>query len=168
MYVENHYSQNQLKALIKKQSNAKIALRLETVLLAKQGRTAVEILQLLPLSRRTVQNYVSRYNQYGLKGLEDNYAGGNSLKLTQQQKQKLTSYIDAQAADPSGGVRRACDLREWIKENIGVLYSLSGVYYLLHSMGYSCLMPRPRHHRADTNLQQEFKKNFWTRYRKSQ
>lgn len=164
MYVEDYHSQKQLRDLIKKERNSKVTLRLQAVLLAKQGKTAVEIPQLLPLSRRTVQIWVSRYNRYGLKGLEDNHTGGNSFKLTEQQKRKLTSYIDAQACDVSGGVRRAEDLRDWIQQNMGVLYSLSGVYYLLHRLGYSCLMPRPRHHKADPQTQQEFKKNYWTRY----
>jgi len=164
MYVENHHSEKQLKDLVKRQKNSKVTLRLQAVSLAKQGKTAVEITELLPLSRRTVQIWVSRYNRYGPKGLQDNHTGGNSFKLNEQQKQKLINYIDAQASDPCGGVRRAEDLRDWIQQNIGVLYSLSGVYYLLHSLGYSCLMPRPRHHKADPETQQEFKKNYWTRY----
>ena len=168
MFIENHHSSEHLKQLIRKQTNAKMAMRLQVVLLAMEGKTSVEIPMLLPLSRRTVQKCVFRYNRYGLKGLQDNYIGGNSVKLNQQQKQKITNYIDAQANDISGGVRRASDLQDWIKENTGVMYSLSGVYYLLHSMGYSCLIPRPRHHKADPKAQQEFKKNFWTRCRKSQ
>ena len=168
MYIENHHSQEQLKDLIRKQSNARIALRLQAVLLAEQGKAAVEIAKLLPLSRRTIQNRISRYNQHGFEGLKDKHAGGNRFKLDEQQKQKLTNYIDAQAIDPCGGVRRAEDLRDWMKQNIGVLYSLSGVYYLLHSLGYSCLMPRPRHHKANLQLQQQFKKNLWTRCSNSQ
>lgn len=163
MHVEDHHTQKQLRDLLRKQRNAKVALRLQAVSLAKAGKTAVEIPQLLPLSRRTVQIWIGRYNQYGSKGLQDNHVGGNSFKLNEQQKQKLINYIDSQASDPCRGIRRAEDLRDWMKQNIGVPYSLSGVYYLLHSLGYSCLMPRPRHHKADLEAQQEFKKNFWTR-----
>ena len=168
MFVKNHHSKEHLRQLIKKQTMAKMAMKLQVVILAMDGKTSVEIPTLLPLSRRAVQKCIFRYNRYGIKGLQDNYIGGNSVKLNQQQKQKIINYIDTQAADISGGVRRAWDLQDWIKENTGVMYRLSGVYYLLHSMGYSCLMPRPHHHKADPQAQQEFKKNFWTRCRKSQ
>ena len=39
MYVENHHSQKQLKDLIKKQNNAKMALGLQAILFAKRGKT---------------------------------------------------------------------------------------------------------------------------------
>ncbi|MFC1781069.1 transposase [Planctomycetota bacterium] len=36
-----------------------------------------------------------------------------------------------------------------LEREFGVVYSLWGVYDLLHRLGYSCLCPRPQHEKAD-------------------
>ena len=49
-------------------------------------------------------------------------------------------------------------LRRWIEKQFGTIYSLTGAYDLLHRLGYSWLMPRPRHAKASKEAQEEFKK----------
>ena len=53
---------------------------------------------------------------------------------------------------------RGEDLRVVLREEFSADYSLSGVYALLHRLGYSSLVPRPRHPDADPNAQEAFKK----------
>ena len=43
MFVENHHSKEHLRQLIKKQNNVKMAMRLQVVLLAMEGKTSVEM-----------------------------------------------------------------------------------------------------------------------------
>jgi len=47
-------------------------------------------------------------------------------------------------------------------QRIRRFYRLSGVYALLHRLGYRCLMPRPRHPKADSQAQEAFKKSRGT------
>ena len=49
-------------------------------------------------------------------------------------------------------------LREKIQQRFNVIYSLDGVYKLLHRLGYNDLMPRPRHPDADPAAVEAFKK----------
>ena len=49
-------------------------------------------------------------------------------------------------------------LRERIEQRFGKVYSLNGVYKLLHRLGYNDLMPRPRHPDADPAALAAFKK----------
>ena len=163
MYVANHRSSGQLKLIAKQQSQAKILLRLQAVILAQAGHTAPEIAKILSVTYRTVQYWIQRYNRHGLDGLRDLRRGGNQRKLSDQQEQQVKRYLDYQADDPTGGVRRGQDLRQWIHQQFGVLYSLPGIYDLLHRLGYRCLMPRPRHRKADPQQQRAFKKTFWQR-----
>lgn len=158
MYVTEHHSIDQLRELIKAERSAKIARRLQAVLLAKQGLTAPQIAKLVPMSRRIIQNWVYRYNGFGSEGLADRYRGGNKNKLDRYQQQQLQAHIDKAADDPHDGIRRGQDVRQWLKEQFGVCYSLSGVYEVLHRLGYRPLMPRPRHHKADLQAQEAFKK----------
>ena len=161
MYVANHLSSEELKGLAKQQSQAKLLLRLQAVSLAQAERTAPEIAKILSVTYRTVQYWIQRYNRHGFDGLRDLRQGGNQRKLTDQQEQQIKKYLDCQADDPTGGVRRGQDLRQWVHQQFGVLYSLPGIYDLLHRLGYRCLMPRPR--KADPQQQRAFKKTFWQR-----
>jgi hypothetical protein len=56
-------------------------------------------------------------------------------------------------------------LREKIQERFGKLYTLDGVYKLLHRLGYNDLMPRPSHPETDPAAMENFKKrncpNVW-------
>jgi hypothetical protein len=58
-------------------------------------------------------------------------------------------------------------LRERIEQLFGKVYSLAGVYKLLHRLGYNDLMPRPRHPDTDPAALEAFKKrncrSAWTR-----
>jgi transposase len=160
MYVANHLSSEKLRKLAKQQSQVRILLRLQAVILAKAEHTAPEIAEILSVTYRSVQYWIQRYNRQGLEGLRDLRRGGNQRKLTDQQEQQIKKYLDYQADDPTGGVRRGQDLRQWIHQQFGVLYSLPGIYDLLHRLGYRCLMPRPRHRKADPQRQRAFKKTF--------
>ena len=131
-----------------------------------QGQTAPDIATALSSSRRTVQEWVYRYNALGLDGLVD-HRGGNHRHLTREQEKKVCAHIDRVATDPQGGIRRGEDLRQWIQQQFGVLYTLTGVYELLHRLGYSCLMPRPRHAQSDPAAQAEFKKKPAAKWLKS-
>jgi len=158
MHVADHHSMEQLKRLVRKQTDARLWVRLQMVILAKEGQTAPEIARTLSISRRTVQFWVHCYNTGGLEGLRDRRKGGNQRKLDDAQEHQIIDYLNQQAADPHGGVRRGEDLRQWIHSQFGVLYSLPGTYDLLHRLGYSCLMPRPRHKSTDPETQAAFKK----------
>jgi transposase len=157
MHVVNHHSTAELKRLMKQQRDARVLLRLQVVLRAKQGQTAPQIAADLNIGRRNLQDWVYRYNVEGLAGLKDRYQGGNQRKLNDQQERRLMAYLD-RGALADDGVRRGKDLQQWIHKQFGVLYSLSGLYDMLHRLGYSCLMPRPRHVNANPETQAAFKK----------
>jgi hypothetical protein len=48
---------------------------------------------------------------------------------------------------------RGVDVQRILANEFGLLRSLSGVYHLLHRLGYSDLRPRPRHRKADPEQQ---------------
>ena len=165
MQVISHHSVEELRNTAKRERNAHRRIRMQMVLLAMQGHTAPQIARALSVSRRSLQDWVRRYNQNGLKGLDDR-RGGNRRHLTAAQEQRIIVHIDGLAADPREGIRRGQDLRRWIEKQFNVLYSLNGIYELLHRLGYSCLMPRPRHAQADSKAQEAFKKTRWARSNK--
>jgi transposase len=159
VHVADHLTLDRLRERVDAEPGRRLFVRLRAVLLAAEGRTAVEIVAALGGSRRAVQRWVARYNAEGPEALGDRPRPGQPGLLDEAAAGRLRQRIDA-GPTPADGVcaLRAKDIRSILSAEFGVLYSLPGVYALLHRMGYSCLDPRPRHRKADPAVQEEFKK----------
>ena len=157
MHVIEHHSLDELESLWRTQREIKLKTCLRAVILARRGWTHRTIAEALGASPRTIQQWIGCYNRQSLEGLQDQ-RGGNHRHLTADNEQEVRAYLDRLAEDPHDGVRHARELQGWISRQFGKLYSMSGVYELLHRLGYRWLMPRPRHPQADPAAQDEFKK----------
>jgi transposase len=167
MRVAEHHTDEALQSLAKEQSDARLRVQLQAIVLAKQKRPAPDIAKNLGHGRRTVQQWVHDYNLGGLQGLADK-RGGNHRHLTDEQEQQLRERLDA-GPTPEDGVcsLRAADVRSIIQREFGKVYKPSGVYDLLHRLGYSYLCPRPRHPQSSQEAQDEFKKKWSPRSTRS-
>jgi len=168
MRVEDRHGLDELRGLARAQRDGRMRIRVQAMVLAKQGRTAEEIASTLDVSRRPVQAWVRRYNESGVQGLRHRPGQGRRERLSSQDRERLVARIEA-AAQPADQVctLRGRDFQRILKEEFGKPYRLSSVYALLHRLGYSCLMPRPRHRKADPAAQEAFKKKSWVRSRRS-
>ena len=73
------------------------------------------------------------------------------------------SYVCGPTEDDlvqSISVMHGKDYQRILEKEFGKLYSLNGVYELMHRLGYSWLMPRPQHEKADPQAQEDFKKTL--------
>jgi len=159
MTVRNHHTLKQLLSLAKAEKDKRLAVRIQVVALAKQGLTCPVIVEMTGYCRRTIQRWIARYNQSGIKALADEPRSGRPLKLPVEQYERFCSRVDA---GPNPSDRTATlygrDIQQILKKEFGVVYTLDGIYKLLHRLGYSCLKPRPRHNKADPSVQKAFKK----------
>jgi transposase len=159
MHVEDRHGLDELRREARTQNDARMRIRLQAIVLAKQGRTAEEIAEALGASRRPVQEWVRRYNQRGVDGLRRRPGQGRRGKLSLEQRDRLCARIEAgPCEDDEVCTLRGKDIQRILQKEFGQLYHLNGVYALLHRLGYSCLMPRPRHQKADPQAQEAFKK----------
>lgn len=162
MHVEAHHSVEQLRQLAKVQKQARMRIRLQAVVLARDGKTAPQIVAALGVARRAAQEWVARYNRRGIDGLKDGVHTGKPPKLAKDRHEQLKTRLDAGALETDGVCTlRAADVKRILENEFNVVYSLKGVYKLLHRLGYSCLAPRPRHKLTDAAAQDAFKKVLW-------
>lgn len=157
MEVRDHATLETLQELEKKETDAWLSKRLRIIILAIKGFTAPSIAMTFDLSRRDVQWWVERYNREGLHGLVDRRGGDRCQSLTDEQKTELCQRLD-RGATPEDGVctLRGVDVQHILAQEFAVWRRLSSIYALLHRLGYSCLRPRPRHHKADPAATAEF------------
>ena len=160
MRVESHHTVEELRALIRKEPQARLVRRLQAVLAALEGETAVAAATHVQLSNRAVQGWVTRYNASGVAGLTDRAGRGRKKLLTAEQEATFRTRIRAGATAADGVCTlRGEDVRAILEVEFGVVRSLQTTYNLLHAMGFSVLRPRPKHPKADAVKQDAFKKN---------
>lgn len=159
MRVEVRFTTAELDGFIAKAKSASQRQRLRVIRWAMEGLTLPEVPTQTKLCRRQVQNWVRRFNASGLAGLKDEPGRGRPCPLSAEQQVKFRARLQARpTAEDQVCTLRGSDIQRILQQEFGVLRKLSSVYYLLHSLGYSSLAPRPRHVQADAARQELFKK----------
>jgi transposase len=151
--------------LVRCTSNAKQRDRYRVVLIAGCGLgqqrelEREQIAATVGRSRQFVDQWVGRYRRGGIEALVPKRQPGAASRLSPQQQAELCAMLEA-GPTPEEGIAayNGPILREKIQQRFNVIYSLDGVYKLLHRLGYNDLMPRPRHPDTDPARIEQFKK----------
>ena len=168
MNVKSYHTTGELRTLYRTEKNAKLAQRIHGVYLASKGLTCHEIMSITAAARRTIQQWVHKYNEQGIAGLRDKPRPGTPTKLPRKKEIKLQERIEAGPTKADGvSVLNGPAIRRILEHEFGILYSKQGLYDLLHRLGYSCLCPRPQHENSSPQLQADFKKTSLRRWIKS-
>ena len=171
MNVKLHHTSSQLLKMYKTESNLRLARRIHGIYLAYKGHTCPEIMKIIGASRRTIQQWVQKYNDGGIEELKDKPRPGQPTKLPRDMEKQFCQRIaSGPSKQDSVYVLNGPAIKRLLEREFGVVYSLWGVYDLLHRLRFSCLCPRPQHEKADPKAQQEFKKTSrrgWTKSRQN-
>jgi transposase len=121
--------------------------RLQAVRLYGMGRTIQDIMNIVQCGESSVRQWVQRYKQTGLNGLQSQWQGGNANKLTPEQranlKKRLHSNRPDQIIEPDvrvdqGQFWTVSDVRIVVERWYGVTYRSDDSYrHLLHASGFS-------------------------------
>lgn len=166
MKVVEHHSVEELRRLFQRERDARLAKRLWVVWQARIGLTEPQITASAGLSRRQVQEWVRRYNLEGLAGLRDRPGRGRKPILSPEEKQQLSTRVEEGPREDDVCSLRGLDVQAFIEQQFGKRMSLAAVYLLLHELGYSWLVPRPKHRKSDPAAVEAFKKKFPTNWRR--
>lgn len=157
--------EQRLAELVAATANAKQRDRYRVVLIAGRGLgerpqlQREQIAQAVGRSRQFVDQWVGRYRTGGIEALVPKPQPGATRRLSSEQEAQLCAMLEAGPAPKEGiAAYNGPILREKIQQQFGKVYSLAGVYKLLHRLGYNDLMPRPRHPDTDPAAIEQFKK----------
>ncbi|NQU75443.1 MAG: transposase [Planctomycetes bacterium] len=135
--------------------DARVRQRILAIRLLVMGQTVPQAAPIVGLKERQVRNWVHRFQAEGLEGLRDRPRPGQPKHLPTEKEEAFKARI---RRPPRGMILRGPDVRRLLKEEFGAAYSLGGVYFLLHRLGFSSLSPRPLHPQTDKDAQDDFKK----------
>lgn len=160
MTVVEHHSVDELQELFRQEKDARLAKRIWMVWQARTGRTQPQITAGIGMARRTVQDWVQRYNEEGLAGLRDRAGRGRKPILSLEEQQAVARRLNEGPQEGDVCSLRGLDFQKFVEDHFGKLMSLSAVYDLLHDLGYEWLVPRSKHRKSDPEAIAAFKKRF--------
>ena len=140
--------------------DANAARRMLAIALVLDGRSRGDAAEACGMDRRTLRDWVHRYNEDGVAGLRSRPCPGRAPLLTPEQKAELRALVVA-GPDPERDkvVRWRCvDLRAEVARRFGVEVRESTIGEWLHQLGLTRLQPRPCHPKKDLAAQEAYKK----------
>lgn len=130
-----------------------------------EPRKAEEIAKHCGVSKATVHQVISTYNQLGVGAIETPGKGGRRHEyLTLEEEQQFLSPFFARAE--SGEIATTAEIQQAFEARIGHEVDDSTIYRLLNRHGWRKLMPRPRHPKASKEAQEQFKKTLRRRLKR--
>jgi transposase len=121
--------------------------RLQAVRLYGTGQAIQQIMAVVGCGESSVRQWVQRYKQAGLSGLQSQWQGGNANKLTAEQRADLKARLHHnrpdQVIEPDVRVEQGqfwtvSDMRIVVERWYGVTYRSDDSYRnLLHASGFS-------------------------------
>ena len=120
MEVKPRLTLEQLKQLERVERDAGQSKRLRVVILAMEGWTAPAVAMAVGLSRRVCQEWVYRFNEQGLAGLEDQRGRQPTSPLTPEQEQQVRQRIDAgPTVEDKVCSLRGVDVKRFLQQKFG-------------------------------------------------
>ena len=148
-----------LAATAKREKSGTVVRRLQAMRLLLGETTVPQVAEQLGVPQRSLRRWVHRFNRRGPEGLRDRPPSGQPPKLAPQLVEDFKERVKRGAREKDGVCAlRGPDIRCILASEYGAEYSLGGVYFLLHRLGFSSLVPRPRHPKGDDAARDNFKK----------
>ena len=136
--------------------------RIRVVLLYNKEMSKTEIKEILLLDLQTIRRYINDFQLYRMDSIdfEDRRKSrsGNRRGIDQKEEERLSEYIKENT------IRDAKEVQQYLKEKLGLEYSLSGVTNLLHHLGFVykrvVVIPQKSNTAKAITAQLEFEKEY--------
>jgi transposase len=149
--IVEHLPLEELEARYRAARDATEARHHQAIWLLAQGRTLVEVADVLAFAPRWVEELAQRYNAFGPSALGDQRRrnGRTATLLTEAVLSALAERLRTPPED--GGVWSGPKAAAWIARHLGLqkVHPQRG-WEALRRIGWSIQAPRPRHARAAT------------------
>lgn len=121
----------QLLIELKLEKRSKFSDRIKVILLLDEGKTYQSIADHLFIDDSTIRNYRKRYKEGGLEGLVNDDYSGRMSQLSPSQQNILIAHLKSKICISAN------EVRDFVDNKFRVDYSIRGVIYLLHRLGFT-------------------------------
>ena len=153
-------SADDLRALARKAKNGRVVGRLLSIALVLEGASRKYAAESSGMDRQSLRDWIHRYNDEGVAGLEDRKGAGAKLRIKGSEMDQLAAWVKAGPdVERDGVVRwRRKDLADRIKQEMKIEESERTVGNYLGKLGFRRMTVRPEHPKTDKEAQEALKK----------
>jgi len=144
--------------LARREWDGRVRVRLLALAHLQEGRTAREVGAMLKVHEKTVLKWLRRFRAGGIEGMAEQPGRGAKRRLRADQMPQLKALLAQAQVARSGGRLNGKEIQALMAQQLGVKYSLSGVYVVLHRAGLSWISARSKHPQRNPEAQDAFKK----------
>ena len=95
MHLKDHHTKQEMQTLYRTEKDARLARRMHAIYLAARGLSCPQIMTITGAARRTIQQWVRKYNKQGIDGLKDKPRPGQPTKLPRRDELRFCKRIVA-------------------------------------------------------------------------
>jgi transposase len=139
-------------------NNASLKLRYLAVQKFHEGHSRTSIAKILNVSRRLVNEWITKFLSGGFDALALKLATGQPSRLSDNQKAQLKKYVIAHTIKPQGGRLMGKDIQRYVQESFNVNYCIRNIYRLMKELDIVWITSRSKHPKQDLVAQEAFKK----------
>lgn len=160
-------SENMVMALqdeIRRNDASRYDHRLHGVLLVAQGMSCPQVARVLGDAPRTVVNWVHRFEDRGLSGLEEGIREGRPSRLNPKQFERLELVLRKSPREVGidAGLWDGPTLSAYLQQEFDIVLKVRQCQRLFRQMGFRLRKPRPQVAKADPEIQRTHKKTTST------
>lgn len=145
----------------KTEKDAKVKMRIQILMHLREGYVQREVSKFLRISVGIVPYWKSRFENRGIEGLFDKKGRGVKQKISDEQMSMLRSALEEPFPTDDGYSRgwNRKDVSIFILERFGLNFTRQHVCKILHLIGCSLQVPRPRNKSRNQEDVKKFKKH---------
>jgi transposase len=157
--VAPHLTVRKLRERFRKCDDVVEKIHWQAIVLHHEGRSTAEVAEICGYKPDWVRRLVHRYNKKGPAGLRDGrLTNGKKRLMSEAQLEELGAAV-LKGTPPGGGLWTGPKVALWMAEKLNRPVSPQLAWAYLQHLRMSKQTPRPRHARASTEAQENFKKN---------
>lgn len=145
------------KKLYNQRGSQKYGIRLLALWKLQAGMTETDVCQLISKTHKTIREWRRLYEKSGIDGLLS-IASGRGRKAKVDLEEHFAEDIKCLQEGRKGGRIRCQDVVDLVYSKHGVQYTPSGMYHILHRLGFSWITSRSKHPKSNPEAMEAFKK----------
>jgi len=157
------YTHEKIREYFDSEPKYKIGMRLYAIYQVSIGQPSRKLETLYNTSFKQICNWVHRFEEEGIEGLQDKPKSGRPSKLTKKQLSTIKELLLSSPPTEFGYNTSTWNgpiLIDYVQKEYGILYKKAQIYNILKVLGFTFQKGRPSYPESDPEKQEIFKEEL--------
>ena len=158
--ISEEINNHDFEKLLKRAPHPRERLRYLAFAHIREGKSNTEISKILKVHRKTISDWIKKFNKEGIEGLKEQGGRGAKPKLPVSEEEAFRKAVLELQDKRTGGRIKGADVLKLMEEKFSVKCSLQSAYNTLHRVNLVWISGRSKHPKSDLEAQEAFKKTL--------